>query len=101
MRMVPLEADMTKLFDVKDLNNLTVDQINQKVRKAFEYDEYKWQKENKIAIKDKNRAKNIHKVLYQCPSCKTEHEMDSDSNLIWCKKCLKTYEMDVYGALKS
>lgn len=101
MRYVPLEADMTKILDVSDINELSVEDINQKINDAFIYDEYKWQFENRIKIDDKHRAKNIHKVLYQCPQCKTEHEMNSNLNKIWCKNCNHTYEMDFYGKIKA
>jgi len=101
MRYVPLKADMTKILDVDDIKELSVEEINQKIRTAFHYDEYQWQYDNKIKINYKHRAKNIHKVLYQCPSCKTEHEMDSNFNKIWCNQCGKTYEMDVYGRLEA
>ncbi len=101
MRYVPLAADMTKILDIEDVNRLSVDEINSLVREHFKYDEYQWQYDQKIKIKNKNRAKNIHKVLYQCPACKTEHEMDSNENKIWCNKCKHTYEMDVYGKIKA
>jgi len=101
MRYVPLKADMTKLYDVEDLENASVDEINDKIRAAFKYDEYQWQYDNKIKIKNKDRAKNIHKVLYQCPACKKEHEMTSDGHKIWCNSCHHTYEMDVYGKIKA
>ena len=39
-------------------------------------------KDNQIKITEKYRAEKIHKVLYQCPSCLTEHEMDSKGHTI-------------------
>lgn len=101
MRYVPLKADMTKIIDQDEIQGLSVDEINQRIRTAFHYDEYQWQFDNKVKIKYKHRAKHIHKVLYQCPSCKTEHEMESNLNKIWCNHCGKAYEMDVYGKLKA
>ncbi|BCR36264.1 lysophospholipid acyltransferase family protein [Mariniplasma anaerobium] len=101
MRKVPLKADMTKLFDPEDLKTLSIDEINASIRKAMTYDEYQWQKDNHIKIDFKDRAKNIHKILYQCPSCHKEHQMDSDEHYIWCNACGKTYEMSVYGELKA
>jgi ribosomal protein L37AE/L43A len=101
MRYVPLKADMTKILDIEQINALSVEAINDKIKTAFEYDEYQWQFDNKVKIGYKHRAKQMHKVLYQCPSCKTEHEMDSNFNKIWCNHCGKTYEMDVYGKLKA
>ena len=100
-RKVNLVADMTQIITKQEINDISVDEINRRITDAFQYDEYRWQYENKIKIDFKDRAKNIHKVLYQCPSCKTEHNMDSDGNKIWCNHCHKTYEMDVYGRLKA
>ncbi|TNF08384.1 MAG: hypothetical protein EP317_03185 [Bacillota bacterium] len=99
MRKVPLRADMTQIITSDEAKSLSVDEINQRIQKAFIYDEYKWQKDNKFKITYKDRAKGLHHVLYQCPSCKKEHEMDSNLNEIWCKSCGKTYEMNVYGEL--
>lgn len=101
MRKVPLKADMTQIITEEETYQLSVDEMNERIQKAFVYDEYKWQKDNQIKIDYKHRAKGLHHVLYQCPSCKVEHEMDSDLNKIWCGSCGKTYEMDVYGQLKA
>lgn len=98
-RKLNLAADMTQIITKDEINNISLEEINQRIHKAFEYDEYQWQYINKIKIDDVNRAKGLHRVLYQCPHCLTEHQMDSDKHLIWCNHCKKTYEMDVYGRL--
>lgn len=99
MRKVPLAADMTQIISKDEILTLSVDEINYRIHQAFQYDEYKWQKDNQIKITEKYRAEKIHKVLYQCPSCLTEHEMDSKDHRITCNHCKKTYEMDEYGEL--
>jgi len=101
MRNVPLKADMTQIITEEETKVLSVEEMNQRIQKAFQYDEYAWQKDNKIKIDYKHRAKGLHQVLYQCPSCKVEHKMQSDLHKIWCESCGKTYEMDVYGELKA
>jgi ribosomal protein L37AE/L43A len=98
-RKVKATADMTQILKKEDLEKLSVSEINHIIEKSFIYDDYKYQKENKIAIKEDFRAEGLHKVLYQCPVCKKEGEMDSKGNKIWCKKCGKAYEMSVYGEL--
>ncbi len=100
-RKVNLVADMTQIITKEEIRSISVNEINHRINDAFQYDEYKWQFDNKIKIDDPNRAKNIHKVLYQCPACLAEHEMDSDGSQIWCNHCHKTYEMDVYGRLSA
>lgn len=100
-RKTRLEADMTQIITEEEMKTISVEEINKRINQAFVYDEYKWQNENKIKITYKNRAKNLHKVLYQCPHCLAEHQMDSDGDKIWCKACGKTYVMDEYGKLKA
>ncbi len=100
-RKVDLVADMTQILTKKEMASLSIDEINKKINDAFVYDEYQWQYENKIKIDFKDRAKNLHKVLYQCPHCLTESQMDSDGYKIWCNQCQKSYEMDLYGKLKA
>jgi len=99
MRKVPLKADLTQIITAEEASSLSVDEINLRINEAFKYDEYQWQKDNQIKIDFKDRARGIHSVLYQCPSCLKEHEMDSDLDLLWCKSCGKTYQMNVYGEL--
>ncbi len=100
-RKVNIVADMTQILTSKDVINFSVEEINEKINKSFIYDEYKYQKENKIEITEPFRAEGLHKVLYQCPACKAEGEMDSQGNKIWCKKCGKAYEMNTYGELSA
>ncbi|MBE0700377.1 MAG: hypothetical protein IH571_01695 [Acholeplasmataceae bacterium] len=101
MRKVPLAADMTQIITKEELAELDLVEINERIAKAFHYDEYKWQKDNDIQIKFKERAKGLHHVLYQCPRCHTEHEMDSADHRIWCLACDKTWEMGFDGQLKA
>ncbi|MFA5006277.1 MAG: hypothetical protein WC509_02255 [Candidatus Izemoplasmatales bacterium] len=99
-RKVRLAADMTQIVTAEEIPSISTQEINARIAKAFEYDEYRYQLETKQAIKYRNRAKGLHRILYQCPHCLTEHEMESDGSALWCAKCGKTYEMDVYGRLR-
>ncbi|MBN2504016.1 MAG: hypothetical protein JXB20_01580 [Bacilli bacterium] len=98
-RKVRLEADMTQIATKDETQSLSISEINERIREAFVYDEYKYQLESNQKIKFKDRAKGLHKVLYVCPHCLTEHEMDSDGALIWCNSCHKTYSMGEDGRI--
>jgi ribosomal protein L37AE/L43A len=92
---------MTQIIAKEEIKTLTVDEINERIRSAFVYDDYQYQRDNKIKITYKDRAKNLHKILYQCPTCKTEFKMKSEGNAIWCEACQERHEMDEYGVLHS
>lgn len=100
-RRVRTKTDMIQLISQEEIETLNMEEINQRIQKAFIYDDYKYQLEEKIKIKYKNRAKNIHLILYQCPHCHTEFKMNSDKSQLWCDHCHSRYEMDVYGQLKN
>lgn len=77
MRRVPVCGTFKQIVSREELADITPEEIDRRIREAFTYDEYAWQLENKIEIKSKYRAHNIHKILYQCPCCKKEFTMDS------------------------
>ncbi len=100
-RKVPLHTTLTKLLTVEEIDTLSVEEINAKIKEAMTYDDYAYQKENNILIKEKRRAKGLHKVLYQCPSCKTEFKMDSQGEEIFCRECGKHWRLNEDGTLSA
>lgn len=100
-RVKPVEATLTRLFTADDLACASVDEINEKIDEAFVYDDFAWQKENRISIPYPKRAEGLHKVLYQCPNCRTEYRMSSSGAKLRCDACGKTWTMSVYGELSA
>ncbi|MCB9498769.1 MAG: hypothetical protein H6687_02640 [Bacillales bacterium] len=99
MRKADLSADMTQIVTAEETKTLSIEEINDRINKAFVYDEYAYQKEHQIKIDYKGRAEGLHRPLYQCPHCLKEQVMNTKDNKIWCESCGKTYEMDEYGEL--
>ena len=97
----PVVADMTQIITQEEIETLSVQEINERVQKAFVYNDFAWQRENKIVIDRKDRAQGLHSLLYQCPNCKTEHEMYSEGAELWCNHCGKRWYMDEYGVLSA
>ena len=95
------EAEFTKLFTKEDTERLSAEEMNAKLVDAFQYDEFKWQKDNKIRIDDKKRADGLDKVLYQCPHCGKEYRMKSEGAEIFCAECGKRWRMTEYGELEA
>lgn len=100
-RSVRYESDMEQILNQEEIASLSTDEINERIEKAFYYDEWKWQKDNHILIKEKNRASGLHKVLYQCPACRTERKMESEGHHLWCNACGKKWELTELGDLKA
>ncbi|MCR5465636.1 MAG: 1-acyl-sn-glycerol-3-phosphate acyltransferase [Lachnospiraceae bacterium] len=95
----PTEAEMTLLFTPEELSGMSVEEINKKLVEAFQYDDYRWQKERGLRTKYKKRAEGLQKVLYQCPACKTEFRMETEGTKLRCKACGKTWVLSELNEL--
>lgn len=93
------EAEMKCLFTADQIEKSTHSEIFNAIKKEFEYDDFKWQKEKNLKIMFSKRAEGLHKVLYQCACCGIEYEMTSSGNILKCNSCGKQWEMTEYGEL--
>lgn len=100
-RKVPLHTTMTQILTKDDIKEKSVEEINKIIKDSLKYDEYKYQKENGILIKRKDRAEGLHKILYKCPHCKDETSMSSKGTEIFCSHCGKRWQLNEDGSLSS
>ena len=98
-RDVPVTAKTYVLVTAEETKTLSAEEIQRRLEQSFVYDQYAYQYENKLLMKSKNRAKNIHKILYKCPHCGQEFKTDSDGTHVWCNACGHKWEMDGYSRL--
>ena len=100
-RKVPMHTVFTRILTPEQIAEMSVEEINETLRKALSYDEYRYQKDNGILIKEPFRAEGLHKVLYQCPHCGTEFSMDSRGAELFCRSCGKRWVWQEDGFLKA
>lgn len=100
-RRVPFHTTMTQILTTEQVQRMSVDEINETLKKAFEYDDYRYQKENGILITEKYRAEGMHKILYHCPNCMTESKMASKGTEIFCTECGKRWNLNEDGTLSA
>ncbi len=93
------EAKLSLLLTKEELKALSLEAVNAMLRDAFSYDDFAWQRENKVRVCMKTRAEGLHKVLYQCPKCKAEYRMGSENDELFCEACGKRWKMGEYGEL--
>lgn len=97
----PTEAEMKLLLTAEEVEQLSVDEINARIVKEFQYDDFRWQKEKGIRVTCKDRAVGLEKILYQCPHCGKEFRMETEGIKLRCKACGKEWEMTELGELKA
>ena len=100
-RKVNVSADMKYLLSAEEVVQKTAQEINDIVNVEFSFDNFKWQQENHISIKEDFRAEGLNRVLYKCPNCLNEGKMTGEGSRIRCNHCSKQYELTEYGYMKA
>lgn len=100
-RKVPHLMTMMQALTAEQVASMTPDEINAALREALSYDEYRYQKDNGIRITEPFRAEGLHKVLYQCPHCGTEHRMTSEGAELICTACGKRWHLGEDGYIRA
>lgn len=95
------EAHVSPVITEEEAHTLSVEEINERINKAFEYDDFAWQKENGIVIDHPERAYGLHSLLYKCPNCLAEGETESETDTLRCRKCGKEWYMETDGSLRA
>ena len=98
-RKVPLHTTMTKILTPEEIATMSVEEINERLRQALTYDDYRYQKENGIRITEPYRAEGLHKILYHCPHCGAESKMASKGVELFCTACGKRWQLLEDGSL--
>ena len=97
----PTTATMRCILTAEDVKQIPHERLTEIIEDAFQYDDYRWQKENNIRVTYPERAKGLHKVLYQCPHCGKEYVMTSGGTRLRCTACGKQWEMTELGELRA
>lgn len=96
----PIVNEFETIIDKYDLENLTAEEIQEKIEYKFHNSEEEWMRQKNILIKYNNRAVGLEKILYKCPHCGKEFEMSSETHFLKCNSCGVTYDYLENGQLK-
>ena len=98
-RKVRVCADVTCLATARQIREASVAQLDELVDRAFSFDNFRYQQENKIVINEPFRADGLHRILYRCPHCHTEEELVGKGVTLRCESCGAEYTLDEHGYL--
>ena len=71
------------------------------LHRPFGFDNFRWQQENHVLINEPFRADCLNRVLYKCPACHAEGEMEGKGTALVCGHCGKRYQLDEHGFIKA
>ena len=100
-RRVDVSAELKYLLSPAELARETVDAINARISAEFTFDSFRWQQENRVSVSESFRADGLNRVLYKCPHCLTEGEMEGKGTTLVCHHCRKEYHLTEFGALEA
>lgn len=93
-RKVRTSAEVTTLLTLEQVRSLSADELDGIVRKAFSFDNFAEQYERGVKITETFRADGLHRILYKCPACMAEGDMEGKGTELSCHACGKVWYMN-------
>ena len=99
VRQVDVSADVKYLLSPEEIQQKSVDELNEILKHEFTFDNWKWQQENKVVINEPFRADCLNRVLYKCCVCGAEGRMEGKGTQLKCGHCNAKWELTETGFL--
>lgn len=90
-----------QLFSKEDVSNLAATDIAISLEKAIQFNDFKWNEQEKHTYKLKGRADGIEHYLYYCPTCQNNQTLYGKDEHIICKQCGIVGSFNQYSKLNS
>lgn len=101
IRNVKVSAHVKCLATAEELKEKSVAELDAALDEAFSFDNFAWQRDNRVSIDVPFRADGLHRILYKCPHCGAESKMEGKGIHLTCHACGKQWEMDEFGQLRA
>lgn len=101
IRRVPVNAQVQCLLTPEEIEEKSVAELDALIDGTFAFDQFAWQRDNRVRVDEKFRADGLHRVLYKCAHCGTEGSMEGKGIHLTCHHCGKQYEQDEFGQLRA
>ena len=101
IRDVKVSAHVKCIATAEEVKEKSVEELDTLLAEAFSFDNFAWQRDNKVSIDVPFRADGLHRILYKCPHCGGENRMEGKGIHLTCHACGKQWTMDEYGQLSA
>lgn len=101
IRKINVSAKMKYLLSKEDIENMSVDEVNNIINKEFDFDHFAYQKEHGIIVDEPFRADYLNRVLYKCPICGEEGYTEGKDTRLICHKCNNVWELTPEGNMEN
>ncbi|MBE6758883.1 MAG: hypothetical protein E7554_02180 [Ruminococcaceae bacterium] len=100
-RKVKVTAEVRGLLTAEEIGEKSVQELDDILDEVFSFDNFAWQRDNGIEIKEKFRADGLNRILYKCAACGVEGRMEGKGTTLTCRACGKQYELNTLGQLEA
>lgn len=100
-RKVPVSAEIKTLFTKEECSSLSDAEIGERIKTAFAFDNFAWQRDSGIKVTEDFRATGLERILYRCPACGKEGNMKGEGIKLTCAACGKTYTLTELGEISA
>ena len=101
LRKVKVSARVKCLCTAEEIKEKSVKELDALLDDAFSFNNFAWQKQNGIHITESFRADGLQRILYKCPHCGAEGQMEGSGTTLACHHCAKTWELTTLGELSA
>ena len=101
IRDVKVSAHVKCLATPEEIKEKSVEELDALLDEAFSFDNFAWQRDNKVSVNEPFRADGLQRILYKCPHCGVENKMEGKGIHLTCHSCNKQWTMDEYGQMNA
>ena len=101
IRRVPVSAHVRCLFTPEEIAEKSLNELDAAIDEAFAFDQFAWQRDTGLRIREPFRADGLDRVLYKCAACAHEGCMEGKGIHLHCRHCGKQYELQENGQLRA
>jgi 1-acyl-sn-glycerol-3-phosphate acyltransferase len=100
-RKVKVSAEVTTLLTAEQVREKTAEELEAIVKEAFTFDNLAEQYERGVKITESFRADGLHRILYKCPACLSEGDMEGKGTHLTCRACGKSWYLNEDSRLEA
>ena len=93
-RKVKTSAEVKTLLTLEEVRSKTSEELDAIVQKAFDFDNLAEMYQRGVKIKETFRADGLHRILYKCPACRAEGQMEGKGTELTCHACGKVWYLN-------
>lgn len=89
------------LLSVEDIERLSASEIHERIVSGLQYNDQQYQQDVGLKLKGRRLAHGLYKLLYKCPVCGAECEMQGGNKHVTCMSCGSRFSYGGDGIIRS